>query len=130
MADVPVKVLFLTKNYVAIIDRKDWKRVKKHKWHVHFSRGKGRENRFPLPYARATIKGKKVYLHRFITGAYAPMHVDHDNHCTLDCRISNLKVLSHEENQQRRRNVLAKRAAKTGVGTNSAVIGTLQQAAE
>lgn len=97
-----MKCFPLTKGYVAIISKEDWRRVKKYSWHVHMSRGRGRNK--GQPYARATINGKKVYLHRFITGAFHPMHVDHKNHQTLDCRRENLEVVCHVENQQRRRN--------------------------
>lgn len=98
-----MKAILLTKGYAAIIDRADWPRVKKYKWHVHMSRGA--RKRAGQPYARATIKGKKVYLHRFVTGAFSPLQVDHKNHCTLDCRQINLEITTHIENQKRRRNV-------------------------
>lgn len=107
------KVVPLTKGYVAVIDLADWPRVRKHKWHVHFSRGKRRENRMPLPYARATVKGKKIYLHNFMTGATKPFQTDHKNHCTLDCRRSNLEVVTHVVNQQRRRNTKAHQITAT-----------------
>lgn len=96
-----MKVIELTQGYVAIISKKHWSRVKKYKWHVHKSRGSKRK--VGQPYARATIKGKKVFLHRFIVGAVAPWHVDHLNHQTLDCRDENLETVSHAENMKRRR---------------------------
>lgn len=82
------RVIELTQGFVAIIDAEDWKRVKKYKWHVHFSRGRGRAQ--GQPYARASIDGKKVSLHRFIVQAQPGSHVDHDNWQTLDCRKENL----------------------------------------
>jgi hypothetical protein len=96
-----MRVLPLSKNYVAIISAKHFRRVNKYKWHVHFS--KGTKKKVGQPYARATIAGKKVYLHRFITGAYLPMHVDHENHQNLDCRDSNLIVCTYAENMKNRR---------------------------
>ncbi len=70
--------------YVAIVSKEDFRKVSRYSWYVHFSKGSGRKVGFP--YARATINGKKVYLHRFILDAPTGFHVDHKNHCTLDCR--------------------------------------------
>ncbi len=103
-----MKAIPLTRNYVAIIDAEDAPNVERYNWHVHISKGKGKQP--GQPYARANINGRKVYLHRFITGAELPWQVDHGNHQTLDCRRSNLEVKSHIENQQTRRNVKAHRA--------------------
>lgn len=89
------------KSYIVIVSKQDWKRVNKYKWHIHFSRGTKRK--VGQPYARATIGKKKVYLQRFITGANLPLHVDHFNHQTLDCRQENLEIVTHDENMKRRR---------------------------
>lgn len=96
------RVLPLTKGFVAIVSKEDWRRVKKHKWYTHMSAGS--RKKCGQPYARANIKGKKIYLHRFVMGAENPeLHVDHRNHQTLDCRRENLEVTDHITNQQRRR---------------------------
>lgn len=116
-----MKVLELTKGYVAIISDEDYHRVTQYSWHVHISRGKDKKP--GQPYARSNIRGEKVYLHRFIkkfdvalkkiegirergyeyTDQEVP--VDHKNHQTLDCRRENLRVCLHLENQLNRRNV-------------------------
>lgn len=96
-----MKVIVLTKGYITVISKEDWFRVKKYKWHVHTSKGDTRKT--GNPYARATINGRKVYLHRFIVDAQDGDHVDHLNHCTLDNRRENLEVVSHAENLKRRR---------------------------
>lgn len=95
-----MKCLELTKGYVAIVSNLDWSRVSQYSWHVHFSKGKGKKR--GQPYARATVNGKKVYLHRWLLDARKPMHVDHKNTQTLDCRRSNLEIVTHKENQRRR----------------------------
>lgn len=87
--------------YVAIVDDEIYKRVRKYKWHAHFSAGKGK--RKGAPYARGVVGGKKIFLHRFIMGAPPGLHVDHLNHCTLDCRTCNLEVVDNVENNRRRR---------------------------
>lgn len=96
-----MRVLELSKGFVAIIDKEDFRRVNKYKWHVHFAGGTKKKH--AEPYARATVCGKKVYLHRFITGAYVPWHVDHLNRQTLDNRRCNLEVVEPQENQRRKR---------------------------
>lgn len=87
--------------YVAVISAADFRRVNRYSWHVHVSKGTKRKP--GQPYARATINGRKTYLHRFIMSAPEYMHVDHKNHQTLDCRRENLEVVTHHENQKRRR---------------------------
>lgn len=100
--------------YVAIISKDDWRKVKKHAWHIHHSAGSGK--RVGQPYARANIGKKKVYLHRFITGCDdSLMHVDHRNRQTLDCRRENLEVVTHEENMKRRRKLKKKVVDKNQV---------------
>lgn len=96
--------------YIAVIDAVDFRRVNRYKWHVHFS--KGNKRKLGEPYARATVNGKKVYLHRFVMNAPEFMQVDHKNHQTLDCRRStNLETVDHLTNQQRRRDRNTKRQA-------------------
>lgn len=97
------RVVELTKGYVAIVSQEDYRRVSRYSWYVHRSRGSQRKP--GQPYARASIKGKKVYLHRFVMDAPDDMQVDHLNHQTLDCRRENLEVVCHVTNNHRRRNV-------------------------
>ena len=100
-----MKVMLLTKGYVAIISKSDWKKVRKYKWHVHTSKGSKRKHGFP--YARTTVKGKKVYLHRFIFDNLTKEYeVDHINHQTLDCRRENLRIVTPEENKKLKRKKL------------------------
>lgn len=89
--------------YVAVISKQDYRRVNRYKWYAHFSKGANRK--VGQPYARATINGKKVYLHRFVLEAPEYMHVDHRNHQTLDCRRENLEIVTVSENLKRRRRV-------------------------
>lgn len=86
---------------VAVIDAKDYRRVNRISWHIHKSRGS--KKKVGAPYARGQINGKKVYLHRFIMDAPEYMHVDHINHCTLDCRRANLSITTPTENVRRTR---------------------------
>lgn len=108
------RILPLTKGFVAIIDAHHFRRVNRHKWYVHTSAGS--KKKIGQPYARATINGRKVYLHRFIkeseiehkciygcTERGTAWHVDHKNHQTLDCREENLEVVFETVNHSRRR---------------------------
>lgn len=95
------RVIELTQGFVAIIDATDYRKVKRHAWHTHFSAGKRREK--GEPYARATINKKKVYLHRFLVQAPADMHVDHINNVTLDYRRNNLRITTVTQNLHNRR---------------------------
>lgn len=97
------RIIVLTKGFVAVIDADDFRRVNRHSWYTHHSKGSGRKH--GQPYARARIKGKNVYLHRFIMEAPEGTHVDHRNHQTLDCRKSNLKVTSRDDNMNNRRSI-------------------------
>lgn len=95
-------VIPLTKGYITVIDKRDARRVNKYKWHVHFAKGARKKGSIPKPYARATINGKKIYLHRFLTECYHPLQVDHVNKQTLDNRRENLEMVTNLENQSRR----------------------------
>ena len=111
MAKEPYRVIQLTKGFVAIISSEDYRRVNKHKWRVTNSAGTKR--RVGQLYARGYVNGKDTYLHRFIMGCENPkLHVDHRNHCTLDCRQENLEVTDHITNIQRRRTKNAEAKAR------------------
>lgn len=102
MKVLPIK--HKNQTYCVVISKDDWRKVKKHAWHIHHAAGSGKK--VGQPYARASIGKKKVYLHRFITGCQDTlMHVDHRNRQTLDCRRENLEVVTHEENMKRRRKI-------------------------
>lgn len=100
------RVIELTQGFVAIIDAEDFRKVNRYSWRVH--RSAGTKKKPGKPYARACIKGKQVYLHRFVMEAEPEVQVDHRNHQTLDCRKSNLKKCTAKENNHARRCVVRK----------------------
>ena len=95
------RVIELTRGFVTIISTEDFRRVNRHSWRVHFSAGSKKKH--GQPYARSTIKGKDVYLHRFIMKPEDGMHVDHLNRQTLDNRRPNLEEVTLQINMKRRR---------------------------
>jgi len=71
----------------ALIDLEDVERVRKHKWSLN---DKG--------YVRCRVRGKTVYLHRFLLGAEPGQEVDHINLNKLDNRKRNLRFCEHVQN--------------------------------
>lgn len=55
---------------------------------------------------------KRIRLHRWIINCPMGMMVDHINHDTLDNRKSNLRIVTHFENQQNRKD---NKSGKVGV---------------
>ena len=84
----------LSGGMVAIIDARDVAFVAGATWSVLQS------NR--TAYARRTIKlgdkQKTVLLHRVVIGAEPEQHVDHINGNGLDCRRSNLRIVTQQQN--------------------------------
>jgi len=96
------RVIPLTKGFVTIIDAKNFRRVNRHSWRVHFSAGTRKKH--GEPYARATINKKDVYLHRFLYGLKdVKLHVDHKNRQTLDNREENHEIVPFHVNIKRQR---------------------------
>lgn len=83
MAQIP-----LTKGRVALVDDSDCGLLACWRWCVG--------NR----YAQSRIKGKLVYMHRFIMQAPDGVSVDHINGNTLDNRRVNLRLATHRENMR------------------------------
>jgi hypothetical protein len=77
----------------AYVDDADRDLVASSRWSVGGSRGQ---------YAKATIDGRRVYLHRLVMGL-APgdgLEVDHIDRDGFNNRRSNLRVVAHAENRQ------------------------------
>lgn len=77
------------------------------KWHISFLAPRNQM------YIIASVKGKNVYLHRFITDAPKGKVVDHKNHITLDNTDENLVVCTQFENTQNPAG--ASKNSKTGI---------------
>lgn len=80
-----------TPRHIILIDDEDYTRVRKHKWHVT-----------DQGYAATNIEKHKVKLHRFVMNAAQEEEVDHWNNKRLDCRKSNLRIVTRAQNQANR----------------------------
>lgn len=75
------------KGFYALIDDQDVQRVTEHAWSLH---KKG--------YARASINGEPVPMHRFIMNASPKQIIDHKNLNRLDNQKSNLRFATFNQN--------------------------------
>ena len=76
----------------ALVDEKDFERVNAHKWSL--CRGR---------YANSNHKGKKMKMHHFVFQKPREGYViDHINEDKLDNRLSNLREITHSENNHNR----------------------------
>lgn len=82
----------LTKGKVAIVDAADYPELQRYSWYYVVTGS-------DCGYARATINGKPVYMHRFLMQAPAGSEVDHiDLNRLNNCR-SNLRIVNAAQNQ-------------------------------
>lgn len=91
----------LSNGGVALVDENDWSAVSSLSWHrVDRPDGQG-------AYASANIRTaagrRRVFLHRFITGAPAAIPVDHRDGDGLNNTRANLRVCSTQQNARNRR---------------------------
>jgi hypothetical protein len=101
------KLIPLTQGKLAIVDAEDYSRLNKLKWYANRAKR--------TYYARGTIKGTRVGMHRQILTAPPHLYVDHKNRNGLDNRKSNLRLCTHFQNQQNRRPSLNGKSKYKGV---------------
>lgn len=65
------------------------------KWYVKRS---GKDHYYVTGILRRNDKQRVIYLHRLLTDCPKGMVVDHINHNTVDNRMSNLRVVTHQVN--------------------------------
>lgn len=89
-----VKTIPLTQGKEAIVDDLDFERFGHLSWHAKLSKSRR------TWYARRTIgtRGTNSFLHRLILCAEPGIQVDHINGNGLDCRRSNLRLATHQQN--------------------------------
>ena len=75
-------------------------------------------------YARVTVDRKSYPIHHiiwFIEHGYRPIEIDHINQDGLDNRISNLREVSHSENQKNHHKYRSNTSGVTGVSFHKRV---------
>lgn len=93
----------LSNGFEAIIDTEDYERVSQFRWFAKTKKPGGDD----VYAARSQRDGKKVrtvYLHRFIMNCPTNKEVDHGDTDHLNCRRSNLEIVTRQENMNRRWN--------------------------
>jgi len=86
-----MKIIALTRGYEAKIDDEDFDRIDKHSWCVTKSNARH-------VYGQATIKQKRILLHRFIMNAPTGTLIDHISGDTLDNQKNNLRFSTKSQN--------------------------------
>lgn len=81
-----MKLIRLTQGKYALVDDVDYLYLNNFKW--YFNNG----------YAVRQKQGKKIYMHRVITGS-PKLYIDHANGDTLDNRKTNLRLSTNRQNQ-------------------------------
>lgn len=103
MSDIfQVPVTYKNKQYSFIIDKGDYEKISKHKWHLDIDK---RYNTFRVKssvYQGYKKSPKNIKLHRYLMDAKKGEVVDHINHNTLDNRKSNLRITNNYGNGQNR----------------------------
>jgi hypothetical protein len=102
-----MKTIPLTRGYETIVDDEDYDELSRYLWFAA-------ENWTGQVYARRSVRGGGVYMHRQLLGlgkTDKSIEVDHRNHNTLDNRRSNLRTATRLQNAQNR----------SGASSNSAL---------
>jgi hypothetical protein len=102
-----VKEISLTQGQVALVDDEDFERVNQYKWNANYHKLQKQhyaERGIHICRINGKTKTKTIRMHRFIMDAPKGKSVDHINHNTLDNRKENLRIVSHRENHQNRKN--------------------------
>lgn len=88
-------IIPLTKGYETIVSPEDYERLTQYFWQVQINHDGG-------IYAKSTIAGLKIYMHRLITDCPPQFHVDHKDNNGLNNTRENLRVVNAGHNMQNR----------------------------
>ena len=104
MSEEVVYLIPLTKGRHALVDKEDWEDLRQFKWQASWS--PGTQSFYAVRTVRKDGKRTDEPMHRRILGLSPGdgLEVDHKDHHTLDNRRSNLRVVTHRENMENRRN--------------------------
>lgn len=77
---------------VALVDEADWPAVSQHRWFTL------KAQRSLTVYARATVSGRTIYMHRLIMGEPKMGVIDHIDGNGLNNQRANLRLVTHRVN--------------------------------
>lgn len=101
------------KRIFAIVDDKDFERVRRFNWYVNQMESTSYAYRF-LPSDEGGNQ-KTQSLHRFIMNEPAGMEIDHRNLNGLDCRKDNLRIATSSQNKMNQRTRRDNSSGRKGV---------------
>lgn len=93
-----VRVVPLSKGEIALVSAEDYERAAMFKWHLLSER-----HRYAASWLKVDGKQVRVLLHQLIMEAPADRVTDHINWDGLDCRRTNMRVVTNSENIRNRR---------------------------
>lgn len=107
------KKIPLTQGKFAVVDDEDYNDLIKYKWYLL----KGRTTFYAARDTRnlAKTKGETILMHRQILKVPKNKETDHKNHNGLDCRKSNIRICSCQQNQANRKQLNNKSSKYKGV---------------
>lgn len=111
-----MKEIQLTQNQVALVDDEDYDYLNQWKWYASYS--KDINNYYA---ARNTIvenSHKTILMHRVIMNPQKERLIDHIDHNTLNNQKSNLRIVTHSQNNQNQRMQKGKSSKYKGVHWN------------
>jgi hypothetical protein len=82
------EINLINSNDVAIVDDDDFELINTIKWYEHVG-----------GYVYGSLKGKQIYMHRFINDTPTGFQTDHINHNRKDNRKENLRTCTSSQNQ-------------------------------
>lgn len=89
-----MKEIPLTQGKVALIDDEDFELVSQYKWHAHKNKN--------VFYARSSMDGENILLHRFILNTPDGIEIDHKDRDGLNCTRENMRLATHTQNNANR----------------------------
>lgn len=84
------------KGMVAAVSDSDYERLSRLRWRLQYGGRPG------LYYARASVEGRVVFMHRLILGARQGQEVDHEDRDGLNNCRENLRLAAHADNMRNR----------------------------
>mgnify|MGYP001578917722 CR=1 FL=1 len=93
-----MKIIPLTKGYLALVDSWDFLFLSRYKWYAHDSTSGIYAARYSYTFGIRSL----IYMHRLLLAPSEFMQIDHINRNTLDNRRNNLRIVHASENNRNR----------------------------